>query len=122
METTDPTAPAVPSTSAPFSSDSGVTLEAIMAQLQRMDARLNTLSDKLCQVNTRVGHIAWRQARLGGFFASPSPSLKASTDEDGDDGADDDDDDEDEDASSAVMMRWPPLGDLPFVIRDKKEE
>ena len=60
-----------------------------------MDAHLDTFSDELCQVNTRVSCIARRQARLGGFVASPSPSPKASTDEDGDD-----DDDEDEDASS----------------------
>ena len=76
----------------------GGTLETIIAQLQHMDARLDTLSDELCQVNTHVGHIARRQARLGGFTTSPSPSLEALTNEDGDDGADDDD--EDEDASS----------------------
>ena len=29
-----------------------------MAQLVRMDACLDTLSDELCQVNTRVGRIA----------------------------------------------------------------
>ena len=29
-----------------------------MAQLVCMDARLDTLSDELCQVNTRVGRIA----------------------------------------------------------------
>ena len=38
---------------------------------------------------------------MGGFVASPSPSLKAFKDEDVDDGsANDDNDDEDEDASS----------------------
>ena len=63
-----------------------------------MDARLDTLSDELCQVNTRVGRIAQRQARLGGFVASPSPSPEAFEDEDGD-GDSDDDDDKDEDAS-----------------------
>ena len=47
-----------PSTSAPLSFASGVTLEAIMAQLVRMDAHLDTLSDKLCKVNTHVGCIA----------------------------------------------------------------
>ena len=47
-----------PSTSAPSSSAGEVTLEAIMAQLMRMDACLDTLSDELCQVNTCVGHIA----------------------------------------------------------------
>ena len=48
------------STSASSSSTGGVTLEAIMAQLQCMDARLDTLSDELCQVNTRVCRIAQR--------------------------------------------------------------
>ena len=72
-------------------------LEAIMAQLQCMDAHLNTFSDELCQVTTRVGCIARRQACLGGFVASPSPSPEASEDEDADDGTDD----EDEDASSS---------------------
>ena len=47
-----------PSTSALSSSVGGVTLEAIMAQLVRMDARLDTLNDELCQVNTHVGCIA----------------------------------------------------------------
>ena len=78
MELTDPAAFAVPSTSAPFSPDSGVTLEAIMAQLQRVDA---------C---------------LGGFSASLSPSLEASTDEDGEDS--DDGDDADANSSSDDEM------------------
>ena len=69
-------------------------------QLQRMDACLNTLSDELCQVNTRVGHIARQQARLGGFVESPSPSPEASTDKDDDGDFDDDDDDENENANS----------------------
>ena len=64
-----------------------------MAQLQCMDARLDTLTTEMYQVNTRVGRIARRQAHLGGFVASPSPSPKASKDEDADD--------EDEDASSS---------------------
>ena len=54
-------------------------------------------------MNTRVSHIARRQARIGGFTASLSPFLEASTDKEGDDGADDDDGDEDEDASSNDM-------------------
>ena len=33
-----------------------------MAQLQRMDARLDTLSTELYQVNVRVGRIAQQQA------------------------------------------------------------
>ena len=69
-------------------------------QLQRMDACLDTLSDKLRQVNTRVGHIAREQARLRGFVESPSPSPEASADKDDDGDFDDDDDDENEDASS----------------------
>ena len=72
-----------------------------MAQLQRMDACLDTLSDELCQMNTRVSRISWRQARLGGFVESPSPSPEASKDEDGDGDFNDDDDDEDENASSS---------------------
>ena len=46
-----------PSASAP-SSTGGVTLEAIMAQLMHMDVQLDTLSEELCQVNTRAGRIA----------------------------------------------------------------
>ena len=46
-----------PSASVP-SSSSDVTLGDIMAQLQRMDARLDTISTELYQVNVRVGHIA----------------------------------------------------------------
>ena len=72
-----------------------------MAQFQRMDARLNILSDELCQVNTPVGRITRKQAVMGGFTTSPFSSPQASEDEDDDDGfGDDDDDDEDKDASS----------------------
>ena len=39
-----PPTPSAPSTSAPSTSAGGVTLDAIMAQLQRMDARLDTLT------------------------------------------------------------------------------
>ena len=78
----------------------GVTLEAVMAQLVRMDAQLDTLSIELYQANTHVRRIARQQARMGGFTTSPSASLslQASKDEDNDDGSGDDD--EDEDASS----------------------
>ena len=54
------------------SSMGGVILDVIMAQLQRMDAYLDTLTNELCQVNTRVGRIARRQARLSGFVESPT--------------------------------------------------
>ena len=69
-----------------------------MVQLQHMDARLDTLSDELCQVNTHVGQIAKRQASFGGFVVSPSPSPEVSKDDDDD--SNNDDDDEDGDASS----------------------
>ena len=92
-----PPTPSAPSIFAPSFSVGGVTLDAIMAQFQCIDARLDTLNDELCQVNTRVSHIAKWQARLGGYVKSPSPPLEAS--EDGDD-SDDDDDGDDEDASS----------------------
>ena len=74
-----------PASSAPSSFVGGVTLEAIM------DARLDTLSDELCQVNTRVDRITRQQTVMGGFTASPSPSPKASEDEGDDDGSNDDD-------------------------------
>ena len=56
-----------PASTTPSSSAGGVILEAIMAKLVRMDACLDTLSDKLCQVNTRVNRITQRQAVMGGF-------------------------------------------------------
>ena len=80
-----------------------------MAQLQHMDAHLDTLSTKLYQVNIRVGHIARRQATIGGFApkASPSPPHMASDFEDNDDDDGDDDnasDDDHGDASSIDEM------------------
>ena len=82
-----------------------------MTQFQRMNARLDTLSTELYQVNVRVGHIALRQAIMGGFAleASPPPPTVASDfeDKDDDDGDDDDasdDDDDDGDASSIDEM------------------
>ena len=57
-KTTAPPTSTAPSTSAPSSSAGGVTFEAIMAQLVRMDACIDTFSDELCQVNTRVNRIA----------------------------------------------------------------
>ena len=58
MESTGPTAFAVPSTTSPSSSTSDVTLEVVMAQLECMDAHLGTLTNELCQVNTCVSRIA----------------------------------------------------------------
>ena len=78
-----------------------------MAQLQCMDAHLDTFSTELYQVNIHVGRIARRQASMGGFApeATPSPSSPVasnSEDDDDDDDGDDDDasDDADGDASS----------------------
>ena len=48
-----------PSASTP-SSLGGVSLRDVMVQLQHMDARLDTLSTELFQVNVRVGRIARR--------------------------------------------------------------
>ena len=69
-----------------------------MSQLVCMDARLDTLSDKLCQVNTHVGRIAQWQAAMGGFTTYTSPSPLASKDA-SDDGSGSDDANEDEDVS-----------------------
>ena len=71
-----------------------------MAQLVRMDARLDTLSDELCQMNIYVSRIAQRQAVMGGFIASSSPSPPASKDETYD-GSSSDNADEDDGASSS---------------------
>ena len=81
-----------------------------MAQLQRIDACLDTLSTELYQVNIRVGRIAQRQASMGGFApqatpSPPSPMASASKNEDDDDGDDDDaSNDADGDASSTDEM------------------
>ena len=83
-----------------------------MMQFQRMNARLDTLSTELYQVNVRVHRFAWRQAIMDGFAleVSPPPPPVASDfedkdDNDGDDDdASDDDDDDDGDASSIDEM------------------
>ena len=62
-----------------------------------MDARLDTLSTELYQVNARVGHIARRQAAMGGFAPKPTPSPPHPVGSDSD--VEDDDDDDDNDAS-----------------------
>ena len=107
-----------PSASVP-SSSSDVSLGDIMAQLQHIDARLDTLSTKLYQVNVCVGRIARRQATMGGFAPEPTPlplhqvasdfDVKDDDDDDGDDDDASDDDGDDDDT-------------LPFVTRDKNGE
>ena len=85
-----------------------------MVQLQRMDARLDTFSTELYQVNVRVGRIVRRQVSIGGFApeatpSPPSPVASNSENKDDDDGDDDDasddaDGDADGDASSTDEM------------------
>ena len=66
-----------------------------------MDARLDTLSMKLYQVNVCIGRIARRQASMGGFAheATPSPPSPVASDSDSEDEDDDDGDGDDDDAS-----------------------
>ena len=82
-----------------------------MAQLQRIDAHLDTFSIELYQVNVRVSRIARWQVIMSRFApeASPLPPPPVafdSKDEDDNDGDDDDtsDDDDDGDASSTDEM------------------
>ena len=78
-----------------------------MAQLQCMDARLDTLSMELYQVNIRVNRIALRQATMSGYApeTSPPPPPLVASDSKDDDGDDDDaSDDDDGDASSIDEM------------------
>ena len=71
-----------------------------------MDARLDSLSTKLYQVNVRVSCIARRQVTMGGFAPkatpSPPPLMASDSEDEDDDDSDDDDasDDDDGDASS----------------------
>ena len=73
-----------------------------MVQLQCMDARLDTLSIELYQLNVRVGRIVRRQATMGGFALEPTPSPPPpvafdsyAKDDDDDDGDDNDTSDDD---------------------------
>ena len=75
-----------------------------MAQLQRMDARLNTLSTKLYQVNVRIGRIARRQVTMCAYApeaSPPPPPPVASDSKDKDDDVGDDDDASDDDDGDA---------------------
>ena len=71
-----------------------------MAQLQCMDAHLDTLSTELYQVNVHVGHIARRQATMGSFAPEPTPSSPYPVASDSNAKDDDDDDADDDDASN----------------------
>ena len=90
-----------------------------MAQLVHMDARLDTFSDELCQVNTHVSHIKRRQAVMGGFTVTSSPSPLAFKDK-SDDGFGSDDADEDNDDGSPSGNEMSTWIYLPFVTHDKK--
>ena len=67
-----------------------------------MDARLDTLSTELYQVNVRVGCIAQQQTAMGGFAPEPTPSPPHPVASDSDAEDDDDDDDGDDDDASDV--------------------
>ena len=72
-----------------------------------MDARLDTLSMELYQVNVRVDRITRRRVTMGDFAPEPTPSpppLVAFDFDDDDDGDDDDALDDDGDASSTNEM------------------
>ena len=60
-----------------------VTLGDIMEQLQRMDARLDTLSTKLYQANVRVGYIARQQATIGGFAPEATTPMASDFEDEG---------------------------------------
>ena len=78
-----------------------------MAQLQHMDARLDTLSIELYQVNVCVRRITRRQVIKGGFAleaSPPPPPVASDSDSEDDDDDDGDDNDADGDASSFDEM------------------
>ena len=87
-----------------------------------MDARLDTLSIELYQVNTRVNRIARRQARLGGFVESPFPPPEASETSEDDDDSDDNDDDEDRDASFSSTNEMSTRHSYPLSLVTKRGE
>ena len=68
-----------------------------MAQLQHMDARLDTLSTELYQVNVRVSCITRRQATMGEFAPeatlSPPPPVAFNSENEDDDASGNDDGD-----------------------------
>ena len=96
MDSTAPSSRSAPSRSIPsafaHSSSGDVFLGDVLAQLQCMDARLDTLSTELYQVNICVGRIVQWQVTMGGFAPEPTPSPPYLVASDSD--AEDDDDDD----------------------------
>ena len=104
-DSTTPSSCSAPSWSTPSasvpSSSGDVSSGDVMAQLQRIDAHLDTLSTKLYKVNVRVGYIARRQVTMGSFAPEPTPLPlhPVASDSDVEDDDDDDDDGDKDDAS-----------------------
>ena len=104
-DSTTPSSCSAPSWSTPSasvpSSSGDVSSGDVMAQLQRIDAHLDTLSTKLYKVNVRVGYIARRQVTMGSFAPEPTPLPlhPVASDSDVEDDDDDDDDGDEDDAS-----------------------
>ena len=69
IKTMTPLAPSISSTFAPSSLSGGVMLKAIMTQLERIDAPLDTLTTELYQVNTRL--FSMRHLLLGVTIKTP---------------------------------------------------
>ena len=89
-----------------------------------MDARLDTLSTELYQVNIRVARIARWQAVMGGFIPETSPSPTPATSKDKDDGDDDattSNDDDDGDASSSGTDEMSTWDSYPLSLMTKRE-
>ena len=76
-------------------------------------------------MNVYVGHIAWRQASMGGYASKaslppPPPVAFASEDEDDDDGDNDDASDDNDGGASSINEMYLTLS--PFVTCDKNGE
>ena len=65
-------------------------------------SHLDHLSDEMCQMNTKISHIARCQSRLGGF--APSPSTEHVEESSSLDGGDDDDDNTSSSETDEEMM------------------
>ena len=104
---TNPTGPSSQSSSSSAPSSSfraPVSLVEVTQQLQHMHvdfgSHLDHLSNEMCQMNIKIGHITCRQSRLGGFAPSSSPehveesSSLDGGDDDGDDASGSEYDDE----------------------------